>query len=70
VRQTIEALQQLGLKPPKALIDFVNQTQLAMKGLGELGFKEQFDLAAKEFSRIQDELQRFGATGMVGVTAD
>src|SRR6185369_6076903 len=24
--------------------------------LGELGFKEQFDLAAKEFSRIQDEL--------------
>jgi hypothetical protein len=56
VQQTVDSITALGLKPPKALTDFVKETQLAMQGLGELSFTEQFQLAEKEFSRIQDEL--------------
>jgi tape measure domain-containing protein len=55
IQETIARLEQLGLTPPKGLIDFVNDVTLAMKGLGELSFAEQFRLAQQEFDRLNDE---------------
>lgn len=55
IQETIDRLNQLGLTPPKGLIDFVKEVQLAMKGLGELSFAEQFRLAEQEFNRLNDE---------------
>lgn len=56
VQQTIDRLQLLGATPPKGLLDFVRQVNLEVQSLGKLTFTEQFRLAEKEFSRIQDVL--------------
>lgn len=56
VQDTIDRLTALGLKPPKGLLDFVQEINLTAQGLGKLTFTEQFRLAEKEFTRIQDAL--------------
>ncbi len=55
IAETIKRLQDIGLTPPKGLLDFVKDVTLAMKGLGELSFTEQFRLAQEEFNRLNDE---------------
>lgn len=55
IQDTVNALQAQGLKPPQALIDFLKNAELAIKGLGELSFTEQFRLAQQEFERLNDE---------------
>lgn len=55
IQESIDRLEQLGVKAPQGLIDFVRQTEAAVKGLGELPFVEQFRLAEQEFQRLNDE---------------
>lgn len=55
IQESIDRLEQLGVKAPQGLIDFVRQTEAAVKGLGELPFIEQFRLAEQEFQRLNDE---------------
>lgn len=54
IQDTIVQLEQLGVKAPQGLIDFVAQTKLAIQGLGELSFVEQFRIAQEEFDRLND----------------
>jgi tape measure domain-containing protein len=54
----LESIDKLGaLKPPKELTDQIRDIDQEIERLGKLTFTEQFNLAAKEFARIQDELQ-------------
>lgn len=56
IQKVIDKLKTAGQEIPTALIDGLKQLEVAAKGLGEVGFTEQFQIAEKEFNRIQDEL--------------
>jgi tape measure domain-containing protein len=56
VESLIRSFEQMGKTPPVELQKFVDELNTQLKGLGELSFTEQFRLAEKEFTRIQDEL--------------
>lgn len=58
VQDQIDLLNAAGVKPPQALIDFIRETQAAIRGLGELPFSEQFRLVEQEFNRLNDERLR------------
>lgn len=58
IRQIVEASRARGVEPPRALLDFLKEIQGAVKGLGELSLSEQFQLAQKEFERLNDERLR------------
>lgn len=61
VQAQVDALNAQAIKPPQALIEFIRETDDAIRGLGELSFSEQFQLAEKEFNRLNDErLRRIG----------
>lgn len=49
------ALFDAGRTVPKALTEFISQTDIVIDRLGKLTFSEQFRLAEKEFNRINDE---------------
>ena len=54
IQDQIDILSAAGVRPPQALLDFLRETNDAIRGLGELPFTEQFRLAEKEFNRIND----------------
>lgn len=58
VQDQVDQLNAAGAKPPQALLDFIRETNTALKGLGELSFNEQFRLVEKEFNRLNDERLR------------
>jgi tape measure domain-containing protein len=58
IRDTIDALNAQGVKPPQALIEFIREVDTEIRGLGELPFSEQFRLIEKEFNRLNDERLR------------
>lgn len=58
IQAEVDILNAEGVKPPQALLDFIRDTNAAIRGLGELPFSEQFRLAEKEFNRINDERVR------------
>lgn len=58
VQSQVDALNAQAVKPPQALIDFIRETNDAIRGLGELTFSEQFQLVEKEFNRLNDERLR------------
>jgi len=49
------ALFDAGRTVPKALTEFISQTDIVIDRLGKLTFSEQFRLAQKEFDRLNDE---------------
>lgn len=53
-QEIINKLTEKGLKPPQALIDFVDGLNRAVQGLGELSFQEKFDLAERKFEDLDD----------------
>lgn len=55
IQDQIDALNLAAITPPRALLDFLRETNDAIRGLGELPFAEQFRLAEKEFNRLNDE---------------
>jgi tape measure domain-containing protein len=52
----LATLRAAGIEIPRALIEAINQLKVEPLGLGELPFVEQFRIAEKEFTRIQEEL--------------
>jgi tape measure domain-containing protein len=48
------ALFDAGRRVPSALTEFISQTDIAIDRLGRLTFSEQFRLAEKEFTRLND----------------
>jgi len=54
VKDTVAALQAQGVEPPRALVEFIRDINASLRGLGELSFSEQFRLAEKEFTRLND----------------
>ena len=54
IQDTINKITEKGLKPPQALIDFVDGLNRAVQGLGELSFQEKFDLAERKFEDLDD----------------
>ncbi len=54
VQETVDNLALRGVTPPQALLDFIRDINLAVKGLGEIGFSEQFRLAETEFQKLND----------------
>lgn len=59
IEDVVRSFVDLGRTPPPELQRFIDDLQQAKRGLGELPFAEQFRLAEKEFTRLNDErLQR------------
>lgn len=58
VQLLINILTARGIQPPQALLDFIRDINLALKGLGEIGFTEQFQIAQRKFERLNDERLR------------
>lgn len=58
IQDTVDALRAKQIKPPQTLIDFLTNTELAIKGLAELPLTEQFRRAQQEFERLNDERLR------------
>ena len=55
IQGVIDKLRAAGLEIPTALLESVRRFDVAIKGLGELSFSDQFRLAEMEFNRINDE---------------
>lgn len=58
IQSVIDKLDTAKAPVPQALLEFVRETNDAIRGLGELTFSEQFQLVEKEFNRLNDDRLR------------
>lgn len=58
IQSVIDKLDIAKAPVPQALLEFVRETNDAIRGLGELTFSEQFARVEKEFNRLNDERLR------------